>query len=443
MKIIHRIVVLLSVLSLVACSGSSGNGSPGGASNQFNNTVANAFVDFTAAQGNTIFPGPQSALTTPFVPNAAFIGYNNGLDASIYKLDISTTNIVRDTGAPVILPGSSGKSIISNINFADANNAFTCASDSLTGANSVIYLFNPSTVNDSGDFRVVDLSVGALLQVAPLPGAVDSDGQAVTAPYLANFPVGAAAFTVGGLVKLFVGFSNTKTFPVANPGTILVYDIDLSMNPISVVRSATIFTSRFNPKALTIFDNGQGQGPRLYLTCDGAQMANFARLTASVEVFDPATQMSVTNIDLGATNATSKVIVNDQGTRGYIGTNPEGGMIRVHEIDMINNTAIQSFGTTEVSVGSNFSNPVSVNASGDFVYQQLQGDRRIVIYNRNTGQLIDSISTPVPAPRSAAAFTDTPNYMIRRPGDGLSLLFSIVGLQGGLAAIDVIVPSFR
>jgi hypothetical protein len=442
-KLIFTAMASLSILALTACGGSSSSNNSSSIPGQFNATTSNAFTDFVPAQGGAGFPGPQSALTTAFVPNALFSGFNTGLDTALYKIDISGENLFRITGSPFILPGSSGKSISSNLNFADANNALACVSDNTTGANALVYLFNPTTINDSGDFRPVDLSIGTLLQVTPQPNAIDSNGTAVTTPYEANFPVGAAAFTINNVVKLFVGFSNSASFPVTNPGTILVYDLDLTMNPVSVVRSGTIFTTRYNPSALSIYDNGQGQGPQLYVTCEGAGMANFTDLTGSVEVFDPATQMSVTNIDLGTTNPVGKVIVNDQGTRGYIGTNPGGSLIRVHEIDLVNNTAIQTFATTEVSVGSNFSNPVAVNASGDFVYQQLQGDRRIVVYNRNTGQQIDSISTPIPAPRSTVPFTDTPTYMARRRGDNLSLLYSVVSLQGGAAAVDVIVPTFR
>lgn len=434
----------LLLLTMTACGGSSSS-SGGGAvpPSQFTTTTANAFTDFSPAVGSNNFPGPQSALTSAFVPNALFVGYNTGFDAALYKLDVSTTNVFRTNGTPVILPGSSGKSVISNINFVNSDNAYICASDNLTGNNSIIYLFNPSTINDSNDLRPIDLSAGNLLQITPLPGAVDSDGQAVTAPYNANFPVGAAAFEINGVVKLFVGFSNTQSFPVVNPGALVVYDLDLTTSPIGVTQSTTIFTTRFNPSSMSVFDNGQGQGPLLYVTCDGGSMANFTELTGSVEVFNPTTMTSVTNVDLGITNPVGKVIVNDQGTRGYIGTNPQGGMVRVHEINVTNNTFIQTFGTTESSVGSNFSNPVAVSANGNFVYQQLQGDRRVVIYNRNTGQLVDNVSTPVPSPRSTVAFTDTPNYMARRPGDSGSVLFSIVSLQGGNAALDAIIPTFR
>jgi hypothetical protein len=150
--------------------------------------------------------------------------------------------------------------------------------------------------------------------VAPPPGAVDSTGAVPNASPACPAGQMETSFTAGAALaagRLFVPTSNitfnASTFAsVFQPGTVLVYDIDLSALPPQVSPDAAqpvIFTHGFNPTGVTTVRTPGGRelvlvtvSGALAFTASGAQVA---QSDAAVEVIDPAAPALVGRVPLG------------------------------------------------------------------------------------------------------------------------------------------------
>lgn len=438
-----RAFLIGATLMLTACGSGSSGGGGSNANPQFTTTTQNAFTSFSSVTGS-FGVGPQGATASASVPGALFLVGNTGSQVELYKLDISGNQIRNVTGSPFILPNSGGKVPITTINIQDSGTAFQCVSDSSTGANTVVYLYNPGSINSNIDFTPIDLSQGNLLTISPVTGQMSADGMLVTSNYEATFPVGAAGFATGNsTMRLYVGFSNpTSNFGSHFPGTILVYDVDFAATSPIITRVATIFTQTYNPTALVV---GQSlAGTRLFLTCEGGADSTGADRNGALEVYNPVTDTRTNTLDLGTTDPFGPIKFSDQGDKGFIVTNPLNGRVRVHEINIDPFRVDITYFVSESSIGSNFSNNVEISAGGDLIYLQLPADRTVYIIRRSDGAVIDTVSTPTSG-RSTSAFTETPSYFARRPGDPNSILYSVVlaGPNTSGGALDVVVPTFR
>jgi len=199
-----------------------------------------------------------------------------------------------------------------------------------------------------GDART---AVSTAVTLTPEPGALNSAGAAVNAPFVATGTTGAAIDTAG--TRLFVSMSNlqddfsSEADPTYGPGAVLVFDLDLATG-VPVIADAdplVIFTSSTNPTDVVAYSEPGGRSFMLvtaagavarvqgsvglqpianFALADSAAGGNAAALESAIEVIEiPAVgdPFLAGVIPLGQTAAGfSRVAVDPSGSIGSVGS---------------------------------------------------------------------------------------------------------------------------
>lgn len=172
--------------------------------------------------------------------------------------------------------------------------------------------------------------------VTPPAGAVDSSGAAPSASPACPAGQMETSFTADAALaagRLFVPTSNitfdASTFAsIYQPGTVLVYDIDLTATPPRVSPDPTqpvIFTQGFNPTGVTTVRTPGGR-ELVLVTVSGAlgftaTGAAVAQSDAAIEVIDPATPALVARVPLGLAGlASGRLAVDPTGRVAFGGS---------------------------------------------------------------------------------------------------------------------------
>jgi hypothetical protein len=158
----------------------------------------------------------------------------------------------------------------------------------------------------------VRTAVSTSLCVRPGPAALDSLGLPVGAGCDPAVPSFETNFTSGVALaagRLFVSSSNfvkVGSDPQLHPGSVLVYELDLGVDPPRVALDATrpvLFTTAFNPTGLTSYTTPGGNGVVLVHGTGAITVGTGVDLPltpSSIDVIDAATRRIVASVPLGA-----------------------------------------------------------------------------------------------------------------------------------------------
>lgn len=335
--------------------------------------------------------------------------------------------------------------------------------------------------------------------VTPPPGAVDSTGATPAASARCGTGQMETSFTAGAALsagRLFVATSNITFDPSTyastyQPGTVLVYDIDLSVDPPHVSpdpATPVIFTHDFNPTGVTAVRTPGGRNLVL-VTVSGAQGfapsgAGVAQSAAAIEVIDPAIPALVGRVPLGlaglaagrlAIDPTGRVAVAGSAVSRNLyavdlaaldsipaapatpvvldGTDPAAGSSDARIFDAANPLMLpqRSGGTADASCPG-FTPSAAFNSVGDrlFASEYCDGSIGVVSVDLSAGpaplprsRFTVLHATPVGAPISASSSSErrAPSAIYVRPGipgldfNGADLFFLVGTPQGELCAV--------
>lgn len=424
-------------------------------------------VDQTAIDVFTAFPTVSSGVTgaqSLVIPNInglfnrAFLSYSNGADPQLVVLNVNGA-AVSSIATVTLESGTNPAKVAGPVTIHSASLGSVVASDSNTGANPVIYFFNPATVSTSNDITKLDLSG---LQVITANGRGTAQGMTVNGPYGVTFPTNAVV--IGS--KLILAFANfTSTFDT-QPGAVFIFDlsVDLANNSAAVSNGQEILTNNFNPIALTALDQA------VAVTVEGSNDASFAELPSSLEFVSLGTNRLVSVVPLGTTSAQGALAVSADLQKGYLNTRQNGSVVNVHELDLSDLASVLSnqgpqtqasrlLNTYSISVNANtFNSPNTpvLSFSSVYLHVLLDANKELITLDLSTGatvQRTDLVSGNRQATSSAGmnGFVDNNFYLARRADDSTGRLYiGTSNLSSGArtdpnvpTALDTAVPAFK